>query len=166
MTEEIGNIEGLVAGLKERAVLLKPNTYKPRRAGKRYKGRGRLSAGEARARLKERNRERKRKCKDNLKDSFYYLMKTYRWRNRKRLEKGTKPVEFNLSFEEYKRLWQEAGMVWEGGIRIWAFRLRGKGIGKARLMRIDEDKPFTLDNCVIVWKGIVIANGRKLKETA
>lgn len=163
MTEEIGNIEQLVASLKDKQVLLIPNKYKPRRAGKRYKGRGRLSPMEVAANRRAVNRRDRRAQNDRLYGSFYYLRKTYRWRNKKRLEKGNKPVEFNLSFEEYKKLWQAAGMVQEGGVRIWAFRLRGKGLGKAKLMRIDQDGPFELNNCVIVWRGIVIANGRKLE---
>ena len=164
MDEIGGNIEQLVARLKDKQILLKPNTYKPRRAGKRYKGRSKLPAGEAQARLRKRNRELRRRCKHNLKESFYYLMKTYRWRNRKRVEAGRKPVEFKLSFEEYKRLWQEAGMVQDGNTRIWAFRLRGNGEGKARLRRIDDEKPFTLENCVVLWRGVVLANGRKISK--
>lgn len=163
MTEEIGNIESLVASLKDRQILLVPNRYKPRRAGKRYRGRSKLSAREALERLRESRRKDRRAQNDTLKGSFYYLKKTYRWRNRKRQEKGNKPVVFNLSFEEYKALWQAAGMVQDGNRRVWAFRLRGKGLEKARLMRIDQDGPFELNNCVIMWRGLVLANGRKLE---
>lgn len=158
---DTGNIEELIDGLKNRQILLKPNTYKPRRAGKRYKGRRRVGVEEARAKKLAWRRQHYKGLQRTLEGSWYSMKKYYRWENSRRVAKGGKPLEFNLSLEEWKLLWQEAGMVWEGGIEIWVFRLRGRGPNKARLMRIDDEKPFTLDNCVVVWKGIVLANGRK-----
>ena len=160
----VGNIEDLIDGLKNKQVLLKPNKYKPRRAGKRYKGRPRLPAGEARARELARRRSHHKGLQRTLAGSWYSIMKYYRWENKRREKKGGKPLEFKLSLEDWKLMWRAAGIVGDGNREVWAFRLRGVGKDKARLMRIDDTKAFTLDNCVIMWKGVVLANGRKLQN--
>ena len=155
MKLEYDNIEQLVAQLKSKLVLATPNKYAKRRARKPPSA---LSVDRARVA----KREAKAAGTRQLREAWYYLRKTYRWRNKDRAERGLKPVVFDLPLEDWKKLWNAAGMVQDGNNRIWAFRLRGSRKGQARLMRIDQDGAFTLDNCVIVWNGTAIAVGKRL----
>lgn len=155
------DITALVSKLKEEASVPKGRVTrsKPRR------GKG---ARKYRDTYTEADREWQRAFWGTVSGTWKHLEKTYRSREKKRREAGRESSvagEWYITLEDWKALWTEAGMVVLGnGERVHAFKLRGKYKDSVKLMRIDTDKPWTLDNTIIYWRGAVLANGRKLHK--
>lgn len=156
------DIEDIVSQLKERGTIIR----EPRRL--RRKPKERVLGEEARAdRAEKRARRRAYKAQwwRSVSGSYYNLRKSYRLREKKRIAKGAKPLEFKLSLEDWKRLWEAAGTITQAdGSLMPVFKLRGRGKDSAKLWRIDDQKPWQLDNVIVLYRGRVVANGRALAK--
>lgn len=92
--------------------------------------------------------------------AYTHMANAYRARAKRRAARGTKAVEWNLTRDEWRRLWRAAGYIsLPGGVEIRAFALRPQQV---RMWRIDDNQPWKLDNIVIMYEGRAIADGRKL----
>jgi len=85
-----------------------------------------------------------------------------RWRQLKK-EYERRGQEWNISLSQWKWLWEEAGVAQVGEKRMLVFQLRGRGKGDARLYRINQEDGWNINNVVVLYKGEVVANGRKWK---
>lgn len=87
-----------------------------------------------------------------------HLCKTYRSRAKARGEES----RWKISLDDWIRLWNAGAHQQQDGFWISYLSLRGKSRDCAKLWRIDVEKDWTLDNVVVLYKGQVVINGRKL----
>jgi hypothetical protein len=93
--------------------------------------------------------------------AWMHLRKTYKSRAKKRGEES----KWIISLEEWMLLWQAAGLITlSNGEKVSLFSTRGKDSNSSKVYRIDASKPWQLSNMVVIYKGIVRANGRKIKQ--
>lgn len=162
MDIEKDNIEALVSRVKEGGVILHSRRVPLKR---RRKARERLPKEElylGSERWRKAHARYQKRIQSTVSGSWYMLSRANRARNKDRAKRGGKQVEFQLTLEDWKKLWQAAGMITYRGVEKAAFYCRGRTNEDVKLFRIDEDKPWRLDNTIILWKGILLANGRKL----
>lgn len=162
MSDGIENIDDIIQRLKDKKALLGDKPLPLKRPRKGRKARAGLEPYRGSAREKAKHAAYEKLVGSTVSGSWHMLSRAYRYRNKKRLEKGNKPVLFELSLEDWKKLWQAAGMIRHRGIEKAAFHARGNGPDDVRLWRIDDTKPWRLDNCIVVWQAHILANGRKL----
>jgi hypothetical protein len=104
---------------------------------------------------------RDRRVYTSPKGAWMHLRKTYKSRARARGEES----KWLISLQEWLLLWQEAGMErLSNTASVSLFKLRSKDLAGAKVMRIDIQKPWQLDNMVVMYRGNVRANGRKIKQ--
>ena len=94
-------------------------------------------------------------------DRRYWRSVSGRWRQLKK-EYERRGQKWDISLEDWKRLWEQAGTVLVGEKRIPLFLLRGRDKEAAKVYRIDWEKGWRIDNVVVMYKGSIMANGRKL----
>ena len=103
--------------------------------------------------------ERDKETWAGVSGAWKHLRKTYASRARKRGNSTT----WLVSLTEWWLLWQAAGTVrMRDGATHTIFSRRGSKRGDARVWRISPEKPWTLENMVIIFNGEIVANGRKL----
>lgn len=156
------NIDDVIKRVKEGNVVIHPPSKvalearrKRSKARRSYKGMW----------DKEYHRRGVAKWRGGLKGQWHELRKAYRKTTRDGEAKGHKPIPWNLPYEDWERLWKAAGtLILPGGREVEAIKARGKRKEDVKIYRIDRDKAFSLENCIIVWQGHILANGRKLAE--
>lgn len=143
------DIDELITGIKERGAIVRD----PLRV-RRKRSKGRREGG-----LWKDSPKGKASLRDA--DRRYWRSVSGRWRQLKK-EYGRRGKQFDITLEEWKQLWKEAGGVQIGEKWIPLFSLRGRGKEAVKVYRIDWDKGWVLDNVVIMYKGAIRANGRNL----
>lgn len=98
--------------------------------------------------------------------SWYAMCRVYARRAKLRKAKGLSTAqsgEWKLTLQDWQALWAAAGSIaLPSGKEVLAFQLRGKYAESCKIWRIEPTKPWTLDNTIVLYKGQVLANGRKL----
>lgn len=103
--------------------------------------------------------ERDKKTWAGVSGAWKHLDKTYRSRAKKRGEQS----RWKISLEEWWLLWRKAGVDGRTGSTL--FSRRGIHKDEAKVYRIDPEGVWELSNMVVVYKGEVVANGRKVSKT-
>lgn len=169
MKKKAENIEDIISQLKEEKALL--SLPKEARKRSRRSSKARAEYGGRRARgIKPWQTEAARRAHNSYEKrkqatvggAYELLQRSYRYRNKDKVRRGIEPVPFLLSLEDWKKLWRNAPMVRHRGVEKAAFYARGIMPEDVQLWRIDETKPWRLDNCVVMWQGRAIVNGREL----
>jgi hypothetical protein len=154
------DLEQLVAQIKERGTIIK----EPRRL--RRKPRKDITEEARRVAKAKYKQALKRIYMASIAGTWKELRKSYRNQQKRRIESGKEPLasmEWNISLEDWKRMWEAAGTIGlPGGGRIEAFKLRGRQKGDLRVYRIDYKKSWELKNMAVIYQGRGIVDGRKL----
>lgn len=146
----------IVEQIKEKGTLVRPPIrVRKVKKGIAFKGLKSQFTPEQYARKVERDKE----TWAGVSGAWKHLRKTYASRARKR---GTE-TQWLVSLTEWWLLWRAAGTVrMLDGATHTIFSRRGSKRGDAKVWRISPEKPWTLENMVIIFNGEVMANGRKI----
>lgn len=116
--------------------------------------------------VRESRRAMWRRKQGTLKGKWRHLKKTMR-------QRGVVSNYVEMSYDDWVLLWRKAGAITLGdGSTILAWKARGRskegGWGdcpeKPQLRRWDLEKPYTLANTYVQYKGYVLADGDLLSE--
>lgn len=154
------DLESIISAIKKEGTIVKMPIRLRRKAKERVSTKG---MGVDRAKKALRLRRATKRYEGTIDGNWCHMRNAYRNRNKRRLARGGKLVEWNLSLNEWRRIWKLAGIVsLPGGKTISAFQLRGSGPSDCKIYRIDENKPWEMVNVFVSYNGRCLVDGRKI----
>lgn len=158
-------VQELLEEIKQEGVQLRSNERITSKAAQKR----RREARKDKAIRRERDRA-KRRLRDRRREGTLYGQ----WRTMRKLHRSYArrwgdeyKWSFELTFPEWMELWMACpNVVGPGGVKVPAWTLRGQDARKdVRMLRINPDAPWTVENTLIKQGGMILVDGRKLRES-